>query len=432
MLIVNHVARFISLHKLLFIFEYGLRFILSFVFTAILVRNLEFEVFGSWSMALVYFAFAASFSKLGMNDVVVKKLVIDEFNRSVNLGTSFWLKIIMATLVIFGYYIFSFFNENLSQNILGILLFMLVFQSMEVADFYFQSIQKYVHISVIKIVQVVIGFSLKVAILFHFRNIEILAWVLVLESAFLAFLQFAAMYKAGHGLFIGYFSLSVARGLLKESLPLLLTGVSVFLYTRLDQMIIFYLMGAEDVAIYSIAIRVVEMVYVIPSMLLGLVYPMLLSKSKDSKDSLVIFLRRLVRYSLFLTIILGLLLLLFSRIFIVSVYGINYAEAGNLIWPLSLNVFFVCLGLMSNALIVVNGSTKHLLYRSFLTLVVNVLLNVVLIRCFDLLGGVLAVLITYLIQVLFIDRLFPVTNDFRRLWIDTIIMLLTKSKKLWS
>ena len=400
--------------------EYTIRFILSFVFTAILARHLELEAFGIWTMALVYFALAASLSKLGLNEIVVKKLARGEAEGTIYLGTSFWLKIVMSVLLIIGFYIHSFGSDDLSHKILAIFLLMSIFQGMEVSDFYFQSAQKYIYISVVKIVQIIMGFSLKILFFFHFKSLEMLAWALVLESALLALLQFTAMYKYGCGLFIRYFSFSIAMDLLKESWPLLLTGVSIFLYSRIDQMLIYSLLGTEDAATYSMAIRVIEMFYVIPTMLLGLIYPLLLSKSKDGIVSLKVFLEKLVTYSIYLTVIICVILFLFAKIFIVSIYGDNFEDSVALIWPLSLNFFFVCLGLISNSLIVIDGTTIHLLCKSFFTLLTNVILNFIFIFYLGLQGGVFAVLFTYLIQVLFIDRLFPVTNDFRLLWLETL------------
>lgn len=82
------------------------------------------------------------------------------------------------------------------------------------------------------------------------------------------------------------FSLDLAKNILKEALPFALLGLLGALTVNTDTLMIGWLKGASDVGLYSAALRIVLLIYLIPTLLAAATFP-LLSKLARRDDARV-------------------------------------------------------------------------------------------------------------------------------------------------
>ena len=112
-----------------------------------IARYLGPKDFGILNYALAYVAFFKVFTGLGLNQIVVRELVKYPKLTNYTLGTAFGLKFFGAFLAMIGVYasLFLLQTDNVTKLVIFFLIFRMVFQSVDVIDYFFQAkvISKY-------------------------------------------------------------------------------------------------------------------------------------------------------------------------------------------------------------------------------------------------------------------------------------------------
>ena len=111
-------------------------------------RYLGPEKFGLLSFAQSFVGLFTIFATLGLDEIVVRELVIDESKRDFLVGTTFWLKLVGAIIVLLLLaFAVNFTSNDYETNIfVFIIASATIFQSFNIVDYYFQSkvLSKYV------------------------------------------------------------------------------------------------------------------------------------------------------------------------------------------------------------------------------------------------------------------------------------------------
>lgn len=88
-------------------------------------------------------------------------------------------------------------------------------------------------------------------------------------------------------------SLSWVRILLRDSWPLILSGLSVMVYMKIDQVILGEMIDNKAVGIYSAAIRISEVWYFIPMAIVSSVSPSIIRVKKENEGLYYLRLQKL-------------------------------------------------------------------------------------------------------------------------------------------
>lgn len=75
-----------------------------------------------------------------------------------------------------------------------------------------------------------------------------------------------------------------ARILLKDSWPLILSGLAIIAYTRIDQIMLGQMMGDEDIGIYSAAVCISKLWYFILTAIVASVFPVIIEVKSNSEE----------------------------------------------------------------------------------------------------------------------------------------------------
>ena len=71
----------------------------------------------------------------------------------------------------------------------------------------------------------------------------------------------------------GYGLVRKAKRLLSESWPLILSGVALMLYMRIDQIMIGNMINDSAVGVYSVAVKMAEVWYFVPAAVVSSLFP---------------------------------------------------------------------------------------------------------------------------------------------------------------
>lgn len=400
-----------------------LRLGMGFIVSVWLARYLGPAEFGMFNYAYAMIAIYAAVASLGMNGVVVREIVKGELDNATIMGTSFSLQIIgsfIATiLVIFTVMILRPHEWDLMLAVLFMLPSVLL-RSSDIVKYWFEATVSAKYTVLAQNVSFFISSAVKLIIIYLDGTYLAIAATVSLEAALLAILLFY-FYKTKKNSLAWKFNLVEAKRLLSMSWPLVLSGVALMLYMRIDQIMIGNIIGDSAVGIYSVAVKMVEIWYFVPIAIVSSLFPGIIKlKSKDEVEYNQ-KLQFLYDVLVIIGVALAIVITIVSDFIIVNLYGSHYYEASSLIKIYAWVSLFYFLSSASGRWYINEGLQKYALNRNVLGLIIGVILNFILIPKFGAKGSVYATLIAYSCAGYFFDALSSKTR----------VAFYQKTKSLW-
>ena len=385
------------------------------------VRYLGPEQFGLLSYAQSFVGLFTVIATLGLDGgILVRELVKDETRRGELIGTAFWLKIIGA----FGVLLILLVAVNLTSNdtytntLVFIIASATIFQSFNVVDLYFQSkvISKFAVYA--NIISLFLSSLVKIALILNEAPLITFAWVVLFDSFILAcgFIYFYIKNNSTLNIKNLKFRSKTAASLLKDSWPLILSGVVISIYMKIDQVMIKEMMSAEAVGQYAAAVQISEAWYFIPIVIASSFFPAIINAKKQSEEFYYARLQKLYNFIVWFSIVIAVIMTFTSDWIVELLYGAQYNESGSVlmihIWA-GISVFF---GVANSKWLLIENLQKYRIYIDVFGAVLNIGLNLLLIPMWGINGAAIATLISYfgtfLIIFLYIKKLRIVVKMF--------------------
>ena len=362
-------------------------------------RYLGPEQYGLFSYVLAFTAIFGGIAKLGLDGIMVRELVKYPKKRDSYLGTAFWLKILGAFIVM-GLIaaILPFTSNDATTNLFTFIIAAgLVFQSLEVVEFYFQSKVLAKIVSICKVTQLTLSSIIKIYLVL--TETELIWFVLVtaLDALSLAISYFVAYQLQKNSAFYKHFDFGIAKRLLKDSWPLIFSAIVVMIYMRIDQIMIKEMLGEYEVGIYSVAVRLSEAFYFIPMLVTASLFPAILNAKKQSEELYKQRLQRLYTFMVWFAIAIALPMTFLSKWLILQLFGEAYQEAGQVLMIHIWAAIFVFLGVAFSKYLLTENLTKISFQRTLLGAVSNLIFNLWLIPIYGVSGAAVATLLAQFI-----------------------------------
>jgi O-antigen/teichoic acid export membrane protein len=385
--------------------EQMLRMVAGVIVGIWVARYLGPEQFGIFSYALAFTAIFNCIAKLGLDSIVVRELINEPDKRDVYLGTAFWLKLIGAVITLGIVTFISIFTSNdYNTNIfIFIITSGIIFQSFEVIDFYFQSKVLSKYVSLCKITQLILSSAMKLYFILTEADLFWFVIVILVDQATLAITLFIAYKFQRLGGFYQYFNLTIAKRLLKDSWVLIFSSLVIMIYMRIDQIIIKEMLGEKEVGIYSAAVRLSELSYFIPTIIINSLFPAIISAKKINETLYYSRLQRLYTFMVWMAIAIALPMTFLSDWLVTILYGEAYKAAGQILMIHIWASVFVFLGVASGSWLTSENLQYLAFYRTLLGVIINIILNFVLIPVYGLIGSAIATVISYMVAGFIFD-----------------------------
>ena len=369
-------------------------------------RYLGPEQFGLLSYAQSFVFLFTAIATLGLDGIVVRELVKDETQRDVLLGTSFGLKLIGAILIlpVLAVAVQLTSNDDYTNLLVFIVASATIFQSFNVIDFYYQSkvLSKYVALA--NTIALALSSIVKISLLLSDAPLVTFAIMTVFDVAVLAIGLIVYYKKTSHlQLFNWRFEWSMAKSLLKDSWPLILSGLAISAYMKIDQVMIKEMLNAEAVGQYAAAVRLSEAWYFIPMAIVLSLFPAIVNARKVSEALYLQRLQRLYSLMIWLAIAIALPMTFLSDLIVIFLYGNDYAQAGSVLMIHIWATVFVFLGVAFSKFLIAENLVKKAFYRTVTGAVANVLLNYILIPTSGITGAAAATLLSQAVANLLYD-----------------------------
>jgi O-antigen/teichoic acid export membrane protein len=389
-------------------------------------RYLGPERYGLLSYANSFVGIFLAFATLGLDEIVVRELVKTPEQREIILGSSFLLKLV-GTLIMWTAILTTvpFFENDLQTNLLiTIISFGVVFQAFNVIDFNFQANVKSKYVVHAQFVQLIISSIVKIILIVNEAPLIWFASVYCLDAIVLAIgLVFVYFYN-GENIFCWKWSFEKSKYLLHDSWPLILAGVVVSIYMKIDQVMIKEMLGAKEVGLYAAAVKLSEAWYFIPMAITSSLFPAIINAKHYQKEDYYQRLQNLYDLMVWIALAIALPTAILSSWIVELLYGNEYLESSSVLIIHIWSGIFVFLGVASSKYLLAENYIKKTFYRTFVGALLNIIMNYYLIGIMGIEGAALSTFASHFFAAYFYDIL---DKDLRKMFI-----LKTKSLFFYS
>ena len=379
-----------------------------------IARYLGPEQFGLLSFATSVVGLFGAIAGLGLRGIVVRDIVRDAKSREETLGTAAALHFIGGVLaygLILGVIFWLKPEDTLAKALVAILGSTLLFRVSEVAVFWFESQVQSKYTVWVQSSAFLIFAAIKVALLINQAPLIAFAWATMVEALLVALLLFVLLDFRGVRLRQLRVTASRAKSLFRDSWPLLISGIAIVVYMKIDQIMLGHLLGNEAVGIYSAAVRISGTWYFIPIMIVASVFPAILEAKKRSQVEYYERLQRLYDLMVLISVGIALPMTFLSAPVVTLLFGESYAESGSVLAIHIWAAVFVFLGVASDKWFLAENRQILSFQRTLLGAAMNVPLNLFLIPRFGVIGAALATVASQATVAWLFDLIQPETRS---------------------
>lgn len=405
----------ISKHLTALIAEKLVRLLTNLFLISYVARYLGPENLGILSYAQSFLVFFAAIATLGLDSILIKRLVRNSKYQLSVLRSGFILKAIGATIAFtLTVLLYISINDLSNFTVFLIVCLTILVHPFSVAELWLQANSLHPILAKGAFFQFAVSSILRSAgVLFQFDlfyfAIILLLDVLLLQLFYLVF--FIRMKHPENAFFSARASKRQMSAYLSAGVPLIFTAAAVSLYMRLDQIMIEFFLGVESVGIYALAIRYVEVIYFIPVIVGKVTFPVFLEARSFNQDELYDKIQRTYDILFIISFTLASLLFTTGKPLTDIIGGVQYSAASGVFSIYGWVLVFVFWGVVSSNFQVQEDKQKYLAIKTYLGLASNFILNLFLIPSFGVTGAAWATLISYAVSVYFSSLLFNATRQ---------------------
>lgn len=373
--------------------------IISFVATAYIARNLGPTNYGQLSYALSFVGLFGFIAALGIDQILYRDLVKYPDKHDGYMGTALALRLSTSILsvIICTLSAMIFSTKDVSQFLIFIISLTFIFSSFQLLNYEFQAAIKSKYTSVISLIIVLILNILKIILVSNDKGVIYLASVVLLEPVLYAIGFIYFRIKIFGTIRNWFFDKNIAKQILRDSLPIIFASAFFAIYARIDQVMIKNMIGPESVGLYSSAVTISEAWYFIPNIITGALFPAIVNSKKVSE---ILYYKRIQKMFLLLiavSIVTALPTAILAKYFIAIIFGTGFIGALSVLQIYVWSNIGATLNMFAQQLLIVENHTKIIFAITFLGMISNVLLNIVLIPKYGISGAAFASLVSYLV-----------------------------------
>lgn len=359
--------------------------------------------YGVLNGAITYVYFFSSITSLGLDQYIVKELHKYPENANKILGTSFGLKLFAGVLAI--PLIFVAYQISPAKDTPYLFVFILSFtgiiQAFNVVDPYFQSQVASKYIMQVQIIANLLSAAIKMTLIFMHAPLLWFVYAFLFDVVLLS-VGYSIAYQRKQRRFNSWrFDSALGRKLFSYSWPLIISGIMVSVYMRIDQIMLLDMRTAEEAGAYATVVRLSEAWYFIPSAIVTTLFPAILNARRDD---IVRYKKRLQNlYDLMVYMSLPVAIAIsFAAPLIYKLYKPEYAFAAPVFAVHIWSGIFVFLGVANGQQLIAEDFVKLSFIRTGFGAVVNIVLNLLLIPKMGMMGTAIATLIAYASSTFFV------------------------------
>ena len=396
----------------------------------LVARYLGAEWFGYLHFSLAIVALLVPVVKLGLNSIVVKHIALEPKRKSQLLGTAFAMQITTSLLLSISLVAFIQLvgvGHETTDLLVTILAVTLIFQCADPIVSWNQSqvISKYT----VWANRISLAIGLTIRLVFIYFSIDfiyfILAWVV--EAILKAYFLFH-FYSKKDTVSNWSFDRGTAVRLLKESWPMMFSGIAAIVYLKIDIVMLGSMREGRDVGVYSAAVRLSEIFYFLPTIVSATLLPAIVRSSQYDESDFNKRIQALIDGLALYSIVSVAFLVVCADILVNTLFGLEYSEAGLILKVHAFALFFVATGTSRDKMLIAENRTLFIMISTFFGAVINIALNLYLIPRYAGIGAAISTVVSYAISGYFACLFWkPTIKHFKMITASFFVLVRPKS-----
>lgn len=394
-------------------------------------RYLGPEQYGLMNYVISYVALFQIFATFGLDSIEIREESKTPERKDAIIGTAFRLKLIAATITIAFVALTMFLFEADGFTRLMVMMYSLsmLLNTMNVARNYFTSIIWNEYVVKTEISRTVIGIAFKVALLLIHAPLVWFIFAVLMDAVLLAS-GYAISYRTKIGsMRLWSWDAPLARYMLKQAFPMLLSGAAVIVYTKINTVMLGNMLDKTAVGIYSIAVSFTDVCVFVPTILSQTITPVLVRNYEQDRAQYKKKAQIFMNLSLWGCVIIAVTVSLISYPLIRYTYGVMYLASVPVLQVLVLRLAGVALAQTSGQMIIVEHIQKWAVIRNLIGCAVCIGLNLILIPRYGVMGAAVSSVITGLFPGFFANMLIPA---YRKIFVMQTIGVFTGWKDVFK
>jgi len=363
-----------------------------------IARYLGPAQFGALNYSIAFVALFAPLATLGLDRIVIRNILREPYNKASILGSAFVLKLAsgLLTLCLTVAIIYRLRpDDTLTHWLVGIAALGLIFQSFDTIDLWFQSEVRSQYSVYARGVAFAIMSPIKIIMVLASAQLIAFAWASFTEILIGA-VGLVFFYRMSRQRLSDWqYKYKQARLLLIDSWPLILSGLSIAIYMKIDQVMLGEMAGNGVVGIYSAVAKISEIWYFIPLTIVSSVFPSIITTRNVDEKLYYARLQKLFSFMVLLSLSLSIPMTFLSSKVVTLIYGEHFAQGGAILAVHIWASLFVFLGVAQGPWDLAENLTKIALLRTSAGAVINITLNLILIPKYQAMGAAVATVFSY-------------------------------------
>jgi O-antigen/teichoic acid export membrane protein len=345
---------------------------------------------------IVYIYFFSAIATLGLDQYIVKELHAFPESRDKILGTSFFMKVLAGfaciPLIWLAFHIYP--AKGTPYHYVFILSFIGVVQAFTVIDSYFQSEVKSKYIMQVQVLGNLVSAIIKLGLIFYKMPIVWFVYAYSFDFLLLSVGYCFTYQLADRSIFSWTYDNRLAKKLLNYSWPLIIAGIMITLFMKIDQIMLQNMKGLKEAGAYATVASLSEAWNFVPIVIVTSLFPAILNARRDDLDRYNKRLQNMYDLMVYLSVPVA-IIITFAAPLIYKFYKPEYAYSAPVLSVHIWSGIFVFLGAASGQYLIAENFNKLTFIRTGFGAIVNIGLNLVLIPKMGMMGAAIATLAAY-------------------------------------
>lgn len=388
---------FLRLSGVLFIF------LTTFLFT----NNYESEVVGQYDFIRSYFLVIGSLIMLSSDQTIL--FLIGRYNNSSQTIIDVYKKIVFITFILYVlnnlffriFFYFDIFSVNkITESLIMKSNLVLFFYCVYLINIEILRALEHTFVSetfrnIIKYLPLMVGFLCLNTSGMSNQIIDFFIYGFIFIAVFSSIILFF-LFKKHNKTFDSNYTKDTFKFIIKYSLPVTLSTVSLYLLSSIDIFFLKYFFGDNYVAYYSVAFKIISFISVaINAIGLSVATALAYNFKQGDLDALKQILKSSAKLMFYFSMTFSILVVIFSK-FILTVFGKEYLISQETLILLTLGNLIASISGNTYMYLLMTNKGKILGKLIFSAVIINIVLNLVLIPSFSLKGAAISSIVSIL------------------------------------
>lgn len=399
------------------------RLVFNVVVGFAVARYLGPAQFGALSYALALVAIGGAVAECGLANVVKRALVADPSRAAATLAAAWKLRLLAGATCYGAVLLWTLGGERDGMvQVLLVILGLLLFQpALAVSELWLHARLEARLVVRAQIAALIIGAAMRLGLIWARAPLWAFAAVAVLEAA-VAVAVLNGLARAHGRPTLHAAPVAALPALWHDAWPLLLSGLTVMLYIRLDLVMVRQMLGEAAAGEYAAAVRLSELGFFVPGAVASSALPQLLHARAVGQRSYFTAMQRFIDLNTGIAYLLVVPIVLLAPWLVKLAYGGDYAAAAPVLVVHAWTLVWAASGVARGQYCINEGLTRLHLQATAAGALINLGLNLLLIPRYGIVGAAWATVAAQVVAAWFSSFWFAATRECARM--QTLALLL--------